>query len=75
MDKLIFLKTRTVELFIYQNGTQQQQQQQQQQKKKYTITLNLIAINFGVFNSSNLHFLLNKFIESAIYKGYKEMVL
>ena len=71
MDKLIFLKTRTVELFIYQNGTQQQQQQQQ----KYTITLNLIAINFGVFNSSNLHFLLNKFIESAIYKGYKEMVL
>ena len=71
MDKLIFLKTRTVELFIYQNGTQQQQQQQ----KKYTITLNLIAINFGVFNSSNLHFLLNKFIESAIYKGYKEMVL
>ena len=69
MDKLIFLKTRTVELFIYQNGTQQQQQ------KKYTITLNLIAINFGVFNSSNLHFLLNKFIESAIYKGYKEMVL
>ena len=70
MDKLIFLKTRTVELFIYQNGTQQQQQQQ-----KYTITLNLIAINFGVFNSSNLHFLLNKFIESAIYKGYKEMVL
>ena len=71
MDKLIFLKARTVELFIYQNGTQQQQQQQ----KKYTITLNLIAINFGVFNSSNLHFLLNKFIESAIYKGYKEMVL
>ena len=71
MDKLIFLKTRTVELLIYQNGTQQQQQQQ----KKYTITLNLIAINFGVFNSSNLHFLLNKFIESAIYKGYKEMVL
>ena len=71
MDKLIFLKTRTVELFIYQNGTQQQQQQQ----KKYTITLNLIAINFGVFNSSNLHFLLNKFIESAIYKAYKEMVL
>ena len=71
MDKLIFLKTRTVELFIYQNGTQQQQQQQ----KKYTITLNLIAINFGVFNSSNLHFLLNEFIESAIYKGYKEMVL
>ena len=70
MDKLIFLKTRTVELFIYQNGTQQQQQQQ-----KYTITLNLIAINFGVFSSSNLHFLLNKFIESAIYKGYKEMVL
>ena len=71
MDKLIFLKTRTVELFIYQNGTQQQQQQQ----KKYTITLNLIAINFGVFNSSNLHFLLNKFIESARYKGYKEIVL